>query len=55
MIKIVLIVTFQVRPLSADMFNDQNRVFYICNSCGSVRWDNLQWESALGSSLGMKL
>ncbi|XP_025200796.1 exonuclease mut-7 homolog [Melanaphis sacchari] len=43
-----------VKPLSIDMFNDQNRVFYICNSCGSVRWDNLQWESALGSSLGMK-
>ncbi|XP_022165293.1 exonuclease mut-7 homolog [Myzus persicae] len=43
-----------VKPLSADMFNDQNRIFYICNNCGSVRWDNLQWESALGSSLGMK-
>lgn len=44
----------QVKPLSADMFNDKSRSFNICNSCGSVSWDNSHWESALGSSVGLK-
>lgn len=50
----LIMLKFQVKPLSPDMFNDKNRVFNICNSCGSVSWDNAQWESALGSSVGMK-
>ncbi|XP_050424575.1 exonuclease mut-7 homolog [Adelges cooleyi] len=43
-----------VKPLSADMFKDANRTFNICNKCGTVSWDNSQWESALGSSLGIR-
>lgn len=36
------------------MFNDKHRTFNICNNCGSISWDNSHWESALGSSLGIK-
>ncbi|XP_050548408.1 exonuclease mut-7 homolog isoform X2 [Daktulosphaira vitifoliae] len=43
-----------IKPLSPDMFKDPTRVFNICNKCGSVGWDNSQWESALGISLGIQ-
>lgn len=49
---IITFYIFQIKPLSPDMFKDITRVFNICNNCGSVSWDNLQWESALGISSG---